>query len=203
MRPLDRMDPWEVLGLDPGMPADEIRRAYERLSSRLSPGSLALYSIADREEQIALQRRIRLAFLELMGDAADHPGPETPPPAHADREAEAAPEVDPADSADAAAAAVEPSGPEISFDGEALRHAREEKGISLDALSHRTRIRRALLEAVEAERFAALPQRVFVRGFVFAIAGQLGLDPERVWASYGRRWEAWSAAKPRPDAPGT
>jgi lambda repressor-like predicted transcriptional regulator len=186
MKPLDRMDPWEVLGLDPGAPADEIRRAYERLSSRLAPGSLALYSIADRDEQSALQRRIRLAFLELMGDAADHPGQETPPPAHADREAEVAP----------AAAPAEPSGPEIGFDGEALQRAREEKGISLDALSHRTRIRRALLEAVEAERFAELPQRVFVRGFVFAIAGQLGLDPERVWASYGCRWEEWSAAKP-------
>ena len=193
MRPLDRMDPWEVLGLNPGAPAEEVRRAYERLSSRLAPGSLALYSIADREEQSALQRRIRLAFLELMGDAVDHPGPETPSPAHADREAEAASAVAPADGADGAPA--EPSSPEIGFDGEALRRAREEKGISLDALSHRTRIRRALLEAVEAERFAELPQRVFVRGFVFAIAGQLGLDPDRVWASYGPRWEAWSAAK--------
>ena len=49
MKPFDQLDPWEMLGLTPGATAEEIRLAYERLASRLAPGSLPLYSIADRE----------------------------------------------------------------------------------------------------------------------------------------------------------
>ena len=84
---------------------------------------------------------------------------------------------------------------ETEFGGEHLRRVRESRGLTLETLSHRTRIRRALLESLETESFAALPERVFVRGFVFAVARELGLEPERVWASYGKRWEAWAAAR--------
>ncbi len=192
MKSLDQLSPWELLGVEPGAGADEIRHAYERLSSRLAPGSLALYSIADRKEQETLQQRLRGAYLDLLGAAADRAGPSTPPAAAQPSGEVAAGDAVPP-SGDATGA--EASHPAAEYDGEAIRTAREAKGISLDALSHRTRIRRALLEAVEAERFEELPQRVFLRGFVFAIAREVGLDPERVWASYGRRWEAWSGAK--------
>ena len=193
MKPLDQLSPWELLGLDPGASPDQIRHAYERLVARLAPGSLALYSIADREEQLAVQRRLRIACLELLGDASNLPGEEAPPLAQTISEVgagSAAPSIGEADEVPA-----QRSRPEAEFNGNSLRCTREAKGISLEALSHRTRIRRQLLEAVEAERFSELPQRVFVRGFVFAIARELGLNPERVWASYGRRWEAWSAAR--------
>jgi len=194
VRPIDRMTPWELLGLEPGAGADEIRRAYERLNARLAPGSLALYSIADREEQATLQRRLRLAFLELIADATDHHGAAVPAvPARLERADEPA-AASPPDGAPEIAPEP-PAATDADLPGDALRRAREAKGISLDALSHRTRIRRPLLEALEGERFAELPARVFVRGFVFAIAGQVGLDPEKVWAEYGRRWEAWSAAR--------
>jgi len=196
VKTIDRMTPWEILGLEPGASPAEIRHAYERLNARLAPGSLALYSLADREQQAALQRQLRLAFLELIGDALDQRPAEPPAaPRHA-AEAAAPGPPPPADRADAAPTEPPPSGG--GFDGVALRRAREAKGISLDALSHRTRIRKALIEAVEGERFGALPAKVFVRGFVFAIAGQLGLDPETVWASYGSRWEAWSAGRTGP-----
>ena len=186
MKPLDQLSPWELLGLEPSASADEIRHAYERLAARLAPGSLALYSIADRDEQASLERRLRAAYLGLLSDASARPG------------AEAAPQTETQPAGEAAAGAearARPSAPETEFDGDSIRRTREAKGLSLEALSQRTRIRRQLLEAVEAERFHELPQRVFVRGFVFAIARELGLDAEQVWAGYGRRWEAWSAAR--------
>jgi flagellar biosynthesis protein FlhG len=187
MKPLDQLTPWELLGVEPGASADEIRYAYERVSARLAPGSLALYSIADREEQGALQQRLRVACLELLAESAPPAG--APGGSEGERGAAAVP------AGDGGAVQAESSASATEFDGDVLRRTREAKGISLEALSHKTRIRRQLLEAVEAERFTELPQRVFLRGFVFAVARELGLDPERVWASYGRRWEAWSAAR--------
>ncbi len=180
MKTYDELDAWGVLGLARGANAEQIRDAYEHLSARLAPGSLALYSIADREEQQALQRRLRAAYLELLDEvgAVQHPP-------RADAEAAAA--------SDADLASAPGPGPAEPFDDDFLRRAREAVGLSLDALSHRTRIRRHLLEAVETERFAELPQRVFVRGFVVTIARELGLDPERAWAAYGARLEAWAA----------
>jgi len=198
MKTLDQLNPWELLGLEPGSGPEEVHRAYERLSSRLAPGSLALYSIADRGEQIEFQQRLRAAYLELLDRVArveNPPGSEVPrtPPAHGAADAGTSAPV-PSDGGPPTPPA-QPVAPGTEFTGEFLRHTREAKGISLEALSHRTRIRRQLLEALEAERFAELPQRVFVRGFIFAIAGELGLDPERVWGSYGRRREAWAGAR--------
>ncbi|HVN75602.1 MAG TPA: helix-turn-helix domain-containing protein [Thermoanaerobaculaceae bacterium] len=199
MKPFDRLSACELLGVGPGASADEIRRAYDTLSARLAPGSLALYSVAERDEQLALQQRLRAAYLELLDGldrAGDSPGTAQPGQAGAGVSADGAA---PAPSGGVATEAVAPSPePGGEFTGERLRRTREETGISLEALSHRTRIRRQLLEAIEAERFGELPQRVFVRGFVFAVARELGLDPERVWTDYGRRWEASSFAKRSP-----
>jgi curved DNA-binding protein CbpA len=198
VKPFDQLDPWEMLGLDPGARADEIKRAYERLSSRLAPGSLPLYSIADKEEQLDFQQRLRAAYVELLSGL----GPEEPPqdaqvsttlPTPSPNEVVAPASVPPADGA----TATQPPAvaPETEFNGDLLRRLRETRGLTLETLSHRTRIRRTLLESLEAERFEALPERVFVRGFVLAVARELGLDAERAWAGYGKRWEAWAAAR--------
>ncbi|MBV9356849.1 MAG: DUF4115 domain-containing protein [Chloroflexi bacterium] len=61
--------------------------------------------------------------------------------------------------------------------GETLRHARLDKGVSLDAAAEDTRIRRGYLEALEAEDFNALPPSVYTRGFVRTYAEYLGLNP--------------------------
>ena len=46
-----------------------------------------------------------------------------------------------------------------------------------------------LLRFIEDERFDALPAAVYVRGFVTAYAGCLGLDAERVASGYMERYE--------------
>lgn len=68
--------------------------------------------------------------------------------------------------------------------GETLRQARLDKGVSLADAAHDTRIRRAYLEALEAEDAAALPPPVYTRGFVRTYAEYLGLDPQAMVELY-------------------
>jgi hypothetical protein len=71
--------------------------------------------------------------------------------------------------------------------GLVLQEARLAQGVSLDEVEGRTCIRRANLEAIEAERFDALPGDVYAAGFVRSYADFLGLDADRIvdafWAA--------------------
>jgi cytoskeletal protein RodZ len=58
-----------------------------------------------------------------------------------------------------------------------LRTQREARGMTLAQLSRATKIKEASLVALEESRFEALPARVFVVGWVGAIARALGADP--------------------------
>jgi cytoskeleton protein RodZ len=62
--------------------------------------------------------------------------------------------------------------------GTALAAARIRRGLSLDEIARATRIQRHVLDAVEADDFAALPAMVYVRGFIRLYAQALQLDPE-------------------------
>ncbi len=64
--------------------------------------------------------------------------------------------------------------------GQLLRAARQERGLSLEDAERGTRIRRELLEALEADDYPRLPPSVYVRGFIRTYARWLGLDPEEV-----------------------
>lgn len=68
--------------------------------------------------------------------------------------------------------------------GAVLRQAREARGLTIDDLSARTKIRRPILTALEGHNPAQLPAPVFTRGFVKAVARELGLDPDRTAAEY-------------------
>jgi flagellar biosynthesis protein FlhG len=103
--------------------------------------------------------------------------------------AAAAPErPDAALEAAAAEPAPHPSGPP----GRALRARREQLGLDLRALHERTRIRYHYLEAIEAERFEALPPDVFLREYVRQIAAVLAIaDP----CGYARQFVAVAHAR--------
>lgn len=62
--------------------------------------------------------------------------------------------------------------------GEALRALRQERGLTLEELAEKTRVRRSYLEALEEMRLDALPSRPFTIGYIRAYALALGLDPE-------------------------
>ena len=73
---------------------------------------------------------------------------------------------------------------DAEFNGELLRRVREARGQSLQQVADRTRITKAHLENVEADRYAALPPPVYLRGILMNLARELGLDPLRVSRSY-------------------
>lgn len=62
--------------------------------------------------------------------------------------------------------------------GEYLKTLREEKGLSLEELSERTKIALTNLGFLEADRFDLLPPRVYVKGFIRSYVTELGLAPD-------------------------
>lgn len=62
--------------------------------------------------------------------------------------------------------------------GEFFRQVRETKGLTIDEVSSKTRIRSDFVRALEEGNFAKLPDQVFARGFVRSYARSLGLDEE-------------------------
>ena len=68
--------------------------------------------------------------------------------------------------------------------GRLLRDQREARGLSLEDVAQRLRIRRTYLEAIEQGRFDQLPAAAYIRAFLRAYASHLGLDVEKVVTAY-------------------
>ncbi len=68
--------------------------------------------------------------------------------------------------------------------GEKLRKQREQRGLSLDAISTITKISPRMLRAIEEEHFEQLPGGVFNKGFVRAYARLVGLDEDEAVTDY-------------------
>ena len=62
--------------------------------------------------------------------------------------------------------------------GEFFRQVREAKGLTVEEVASKTRIRSDFVKALEDGNFAKLPDQVFARGFVRSYARSLGLDEE-------------------------
>jgi cytoskeleton protein RodZ len=64
--------------------------------------------------------------------------------------------------------------------GRRLQQAREARGLSLAQVASRTKIPSRQLSLLEAEDYARLPPGIFIRGFLRATAGVVGLDPDEL-----------------------
>jgi len=62
--------------------------------------------------------------------------------------------------------------------GDFFKQVRETKGLTLEEVASKTRIRSDFVQALEEGNFAKLPDQVFARGFVRSYARSLGLDEE-------------------------
>ena len=62
--------------------------------------------------------------------------------------------------------------------GEFFKQVRETKGLTVDEVASKTRIRSDFVKALEDGNFAVLPDQVFAKGFVRSYARSLGLDEE-------------------------
>ncbi|MFC3995424.1 helix-turn-helix domain-containing protein [Nocardiopsis sediminis] len=79
--------------------------------------------------------------------------------------------------------------------GARLAAVREEAGHSLVALSERTRIREAILAAMEQDRFDECGGAFYVRGHIRAICRDLGADPEPLLTRFDNEY---TEARPEP-----
>jgi len=68
--------------------------------------------------------------------------------------------------------------------GEYLKSKREARDITLEEIAKATRIRKAILEAIESNKHDILPPRVFTQGFLRSYASYLGLDESDVVKRY-------------------
>src|ERR1700677_3577066 len=88
--------------------------------------------------------------------------------------------------------------------GQDLRAARLRRGDDLATVSRALKIRKDHLEALEEDRFEALPGRTYAVGFVRAYSDYLGLDPVQCTERFkreiaGRGAEPTSASTFSPD----
>jgi cytoskeleton protein RodZ len=88
--------------------------------------------------------------------------------------------------------------------GQDLRAARLRRGDDLATVSRALKIRKDHLEALEEDRFEALPGKAYAVGFVRSYADYLGLDPlqcvERFKGEIAGRTEVQPTVGPPPDA---
>jgi Helix-turn-helix domain len=62
--------------------------------------------------------------------------------------------------------------------GESLTEARYQAGLTVDELSERTRIRDSVIRSIERDDYEACGGDLYVRGYVRAIAGAVGIDAQ-------------------------
>ncbi|TCP30265.1 cytoskeletal protein RodZ [Scopulibacillus darangshiensis] len=70
--------------------------------------------------------------------------------------------------------------------GQALRDARNEKGMSLQDVQGATKIQKRYLSAIEAGDFSQLPGEFYTRAFIKNYAESVGLDPQELFTEYTR-----------------
>ena len=72
--------------------------------------------------------------------------------------------------------------------GQILREERERKFYTLDEIEKVTKIRKELLEALEADDWGKLPPSTFVQGFIKSYGKFLGLDTQKLLAIFRREF---------------
>jgi hypothetical protein len=87
--------------------------------------------------------------------------------------------------------------------GQTLTKARSQAGLSVDELSERTRIRGTVIRSIEQDDFEACGGDLYVRGYVRALAGAVGIDAQPLIREFdlervGERDEPATGAPARP-----
>jgi hypothetical protein len=184
---------YAILGVDPAAGAEQIERAYRHLVELYGDVALATYSLVDADEARQIRVHLREAY-EVLRDpvrrleydarhgliTAGAGLPVVPRPTaenRLERPATAAP----------ARPRAEPQLLPQPVTGAALRAFREQGGITLREIAESTKISLRYLEYIEADRHAALPAPVYLRGFLQEYARAVGLEPRRTAEAYLQR----------------
>ncbi|HEX7539803.1 MAG TPA: RodZ domain-containing protein [Syntrophales bacterium] len=81
-----------------------------------------------------------------------------------------------------------------------LKRIRESKGLRLEEMAHRYKLRPSFLESIESGSFEDLPEPVYTKTFIKTYAGLLGVDAGPILARYAKYIEKTLPAPP-PEAP--
>ena len=198
MKSISDQNHYEILETHTAATREEIERAYRLALATYADDSLAGYSVFAKGDAAALRERIEAAY-RVLADSRMRSG------------YDATLEVDREGSPPLA----EPSAPLVpvesttdepplplqaadfahlddgagEFDGERLRHFRIRGGMEIEDIARVTKISPTYLRFIEEERFADLPDSVYVRGFVTAFANCVGLEGKDVAVSYMKKFD--------------
>ncbi|MCP5105764.1 MAG: helix-turn-helix domain-containing protein [bacterium] len=75
--------------------------------------------------------------------------------------------------------------------GEVFRQMREKRGLSIDELSESTQIPAEMVEYIEQEDFAKLPDAGYLRWFITTYAKTLSIDPRDAADEYMKLYREW------------
>lgn len=73
--------------------------------------------------------------------------------------------------------------------GQVLKETRESKFYTLEEVEKNTKIRKELLQALEADDYDKLPPTIFIQGFIKNYGRFLGMDPVKLLAIFRRDYE--------------
>jgi curved DNA-binding protein CbpA len=196
LKSLSEQNHYEILEMHPTATKAEVERAYRLALTTYADDSLAGYSVFSEGDAAGLRERIEIAYRVLSDSRLRSEYDAT---LEIDRDEELPP-------AEASAPLVPVQGAFSDgplplrmgdfahlddgigdFDGERLRHFRIRGGMEIDDIARVTKINPNYLRFIEEERFADLPDPVYVRGFVTAYANCVGLEGRFVAASYMKR----------------
>lgn len=205
---------YAVLGLEPRASRDQVEKAYRFCLEMYREGSLATYSLLQKDEIGAIRGRIAQAY-EVLSDpgrrreydmslgVAGASAPLLPFPAPLPLAPPAPVAVAVGEEAVAPAPALAPDTPHPSdmaepgdsprperpvlpehVTGQELRKIREGRGVSLREIALASKVGVRFLEYIEEDRVALLPAPVYLRGFLMEYGRALGLDPRRTAEAY-------------------
>lgn len=70
--------------------------------------------------------------------------------------------------------------------GQIIKNSRQKRGLSIDQLSHLTKIDAKYIEALESDRYLDLPSETFAKGFIRNLCQRLDLNPNELVAIFRR-----------------
>ena len=193
---------YELLGVSPFATKEELAEAYKQLKNIYQPGSLAVYSLFSEEELEKTSRALDEAYEVLMDERRRKAYNEElirqgrlKPEELLRREIGVTPEK---------VEEMSPTGGEIGKDkraflqeediykGEFLRRMRILKKVELVDISKITKVSVHILKNIEKDNYKALPNRIYLRGFLIEYARCLQLDPIEVANTYLKHYDEWA-----------
>jgi curved DNA-binding protein CbpA len=200
---LKKKNYYEILGVAPHVGSGQIQAAYRFARSLYSGESTPTYGFLDADERAHMLALVEEAYGSLSNPSARRdydlhlgsrgpspgPAPETefaPPPVRIGDGQPAAQEA-PSSPPSHEAAAHPVRVPEL-VTGSVLRALREQRGLSIDQIAALSKVGGRFLRALEEDRHAALPGRVFARGFLIEYARAIRVPESDLVERYLKHW---------------